>query len=192
VEVWKPIKNYEDLYEVSNYGRIKRTTFINNQVTKQQEKILKPQKHNKGYLTITLTKNGKQKQKLLHRLVAETFIENPMNKKEVNHINGIKTDNRVENLEWVTKEENMQHAFKILGKKAQATGKFGKDNPKAIKVKMIDKNTNKTIKIFGAIIEAAKYLGISKSCHIVSCCKGKIKSAYGYKWKYVREVGNAR
>lgn len=65
--------------------------------------------------------------------------------------------------------------------------KYGAENPKAIKVNMIDKKTKRVIKTFGSLIDASKYLNINKSCHICSCCKGRLKSAYGYIWEYYDE-----
>ena len=99
-EIWKDIKSYEGLYQVSNLGMVRRN------------KILKQSTTRIGYKQVHLCKNGKSKMLSVHRLVALHFIDNPNNKSDVNHINGIKTDNRVENLEWNTKKENMNHAFK--------------------------------------------------------------------------------
>ena len=95
-----PVKGYENLYEVSNLGRVSN-----------YRKVLKTYTLNSGYLAMKLVKDGGRKSVLLHRLVAEHFIPNPENKLEVNHINGDKTDNRVENLEWVTSSENKKHAL---------------------------------------------------------------------------------
>lgn len=104
-EIWKDIGGYEGLYEVSNLGRIKSLHF-------KESKILKNLEDRDGYLQLNLTKNNKQKLHKIHRLVVIQFIENPLNKPEVNHKNGIKTDNRVENLEWVNHSENMKHGYR--------------------------------------------------------------------------------
>lgn len=135
----------------------------------------------KHYECVCLTKNHKKHTKKIHRLVAETFIPNPENKPEVNHKNGNKADNRIENLEWVTASENMQHAHKVLGIKSSNFGKFGKDNHSSKPVKQI--KNGKTIAIYGSMREAERK---TKICDvgISACCKGKAKSAGGYQWKY--------
>lgn len=100
-ENWKQIPGFKD-YFVSNLGRVKRNN----------KQIIKPEKTNRGYYRITLCNNNSTTRKSIHRLVAISFIKNPANKPHVNHINGIKKDNRSENLEWVTQSENQIHAFK--------------------------------------------------------------------------------
>jgi hypothetical protein len=103
MEVWKDVKDYVGIYKVSNYGRVKS-------FHKKEPRIIKPGKDKDGYLQFCLSMNGNKLMRKVHRKVAETFIHNIDNKKCVNHINGIKDDNRVENLEWCTNSENMQHA----------------------------------------------------------------------------------
>ena len=101
-EVWKPIKDYEGLYEISNLGRVKSLNYKRT----GKEKILKNTVCNDGYLKVGLTKNGKDKVFRIHRLVAEAFIPNPENKPFIDHINTIRDDNRIENLRWCTQKEN--------------------------------------------------------------------------------------
>lgn len=105
-EKWIGISGYESIYLVSSLGRIKSLP----RGKKRSDKILK-NVFNKHYEQVDLCQNGTIKRYLVHRLVAISFIPNPENKPQVNHINGIKTDNRVENLEWVTRSENQLHSI---------------------------------------------------------------------------------
>lgn len=114
-EIWKPISNYEGLYEVSNNGQIKsvgRYIKSNHNNTRfQEEKIRKLTVNNKGYVTVRLCKNGKYKTFLVHRLVAETFIPNPYEYNEVNHKDEDKAHNSVNNLEWCSHDYNIQYSL---------------------------------------------------------------------------------
>ena len=105
-EIWKDIPNYEGLYQVSNLGNIKSLF--------RYKKILKPIKNTLGYLKVSLYKNKKIKVFSIHRLVAETFIPNPNNLPEINHKDGNKGNNNVENLEWCTRQQNILHRFRVL------------------------------------------------------------------------------
>lgn len=125
VEIWKPVVGYEDLYKVSNFGRVKRVKIGKGVMI---DRIMTPELFRGGYLRVTLS-NRKPKRFVVHRLVARAFIgEPPTPKHEINHINSNRTDNRVENLEWLTPLENMQHARKFGGLALQK----GENHPMAI------------------------------------------------------------
>lgn len=113
-EIWKDIEGFEGIYQISSMG-MARTSYkrgsSNRYYISNEFYLLKNIIRNNGYYFITLRKNGIIKQCTIHRLVAETFIRNDNNFTDVNHKNGIKTDNRVENLEWCTRAHNIQHAF---------------------------------------------------------------------------------
>jgi DNA-binding NarL/FixJ family response regulator len=116
IEIWKDVVGYEEYYQVSNLGRIKRKPrkIINkgsNCVQTLKEREIMPYKWRKGYFVVRLTDENKHvKRYFIHRLVAQAFIPNPENKSQVNHISGNKADNSVHNLEWVTLQENIEHA----------------------------------------------------------------------------------
>lgn len=112
-EVWKDIKGYEGYYQVSNLGEVR--SIGHKWQRKGIHKIKLHQNHDAGYLLADLHKNGKYKSYMVHRLVAQAFIPNPDNKPEVNHKDGNKKNNNVENLEWNTKSENCVHRCKVLG-----------------------------------------------------------------------------
>ena len=103
-EIWKDIPNYEGRYQVSNHGRVYSLN--------QRKTLMKPSISNYGYHRIGLYKNNVRTFKFIHRLVAQTFIPNPNNLPEVNHLDGVKTNNKVNNLEWSTKSNNEKHAFR--------------------------------------------------------------------------------
>lgn len=190
-EVWKDIKGYEGLYQVSNLGRIKSLKRKTNNGSCNDDTILNFYKVSKGYYATGLSKNGKTKLGLIHRLVAQAFIPNPENKPQVNHINGVKTDNRIENLEWCTSRENTIHAFnnklKIInkGKDNPMYGRYGKNANRSIKVNQYDLTGN-FIKCYDSIREAAKENNINES-NISSVCAGRKNKAGNYIWKYERK-----
>jgi len=117
-EIWKPILNYENFYLASSAGRIRslerNIKHYRGGKSLYKGKIFERSSASKhGYIYVPLHKDGINKQFSVHRLIAQTFIPNPDNKPYINHKNGIKTDNRIENLEWCTASENNKHAFKI-------------------------------------------------------------------------------
>jgi len=117
-EIWRDIEGYKGIYQISNKGNVKSLNRIAKNGKKVKEKILKQSQDKDGYILFTLCRNGRQKTLKAHRLVAKTFISNINNKPCVNHLNGIKNDNIVSNLEWVTVSENTQHSYdnKLQGK----------------------------------------------------------------------------
>jgi hypothetical protein len=111
-EIWKDVKGYEGLYQVSNLGRVKSLDRIDCVGKRQYSRFLKQSYNHKGYKNVVLTSNSKSKTFFVHRLMALCFILNKDNKSQVNHVNGIRDDNRIENIEWVTERENSCHRYK--------------------------------------------------------------------------------
>ena len=207
IEVWKDVKNYEGYYIVSSMGKVKsldRIVLGKNGVSSFRSGKLKSNVTDRwGYLLVLLSKNNKQKLCRIHRLVAEAFIPNPENKPHIDHINTDKKDNRVENLRWATRSENMnnpltkekcremnkgKHHAEETKKKISEAGKgrilseeskkkIGKGNGKPVYCIELDK-------IFESTCEASRELGISQSS-ISLVCRGKRKTAGGYHWEYV-------
>jgi hypothetical protein len=117
-EIWKPIKNYEGLYEVSNYGRIKSLPRKSKTKITKDAKILKTFKRNTGYIQTKLSKNSKLYHPIVSRLVAEAFLIKPIYKCVANHIDCIRDNNHVDNLEWLSQSQNIKYAF-LIGNKCQ-------------------------------------------------------------------------
>ena len=176
------IKDHPDYY-ITDTGevysrRISKITNPNGRIIKMNPVVDKQP----GYAHIIFA-DTRPKKYYVHRLVAEAFIPNsdPKNKTQVNHKNGIRTNNRVENLEWVTPRENNIHAYRVLGKKGAALGKFGKDHNRSKLILQIKDGV--VIAEFYGAREVERKTGI-RCGDISACCCGKQKSAGGYQWKY--------
>lgn len=202
-EVWKDIEGYEGIYQVSNLGRIRsldrmihgaygRTRF-------SKGKIIKCHITRNGYINVILRKRNF----LVHRIVAKTFLPNPENKTVVDHIDTVKSNNNVDNLRWVTTSENISNPItknrmdkaRKRGEKSSLwhwptkKGSFlitrskGKAHYKSKAVLQYDLHNN-LIAEYDTVTEAAIQFGSFIATNISYCCKGKRKTAFGYKWKY--------
>lgn len=167
-EIWKNIVGYEGLYQVSNLGNVKSLNYRRT----GKERILKPGNYKEGYLYVILCKNRKLKHFTIHRLVAQAFLENPDHKSDVNHKDENKTNNCVNNLEWMSRKENIN---------------FGTHNQRMAKslsksVLQFTKN-GEFVKEWPSVMQIQRELGFS-SGNISQCCNEKIKTSYGYVWKF--------
>ena len=157
IEKWKDIEGYENSYEVSNLGRVRskeRTRKFGRATKTFEPKVLKQSEDKDGYYRVNLSKDGKKKRFFIHRLVATAFIENNDDKPVINHMDGNKKNNVVDNLEWCTRSENDLHAFD-LGLRKPTDGGTSKT------VLMIDSKTRKVVKKFTSMSEASRETGHS-------------------------------
>lgn len=184
-EEWKDIKDFEGLYQVSNYGRVKsleRTRRLYSKEIYVPEIIRRNGCDMNGYQILPLNKDSKKYTKKIHRLVAESFISNPENKPCINHLNCNKNDNRVINLEWCTIKENNQYCCKVGHHYNPTLGKFRGDNPKSKKIVQKNKN-DKIIKIWNCADDIADFLGVNRRT-IGKCCRKEVKTVKGFILEY--------
>ena len=189
-EIWKDIKEYEGLYQISNLGNL--ICIKNNHI---KPIIVKPKKSQR-YLRVNLWKNGEYKTFSIHRLVAKAFLPNPNNFPVVNHKDGNRLNNKANNLEWCTQSHNIKESYRLglqnVFTPAMRDNYIPWNKGKKMSTDYINKNyytkkvnqytmNNDFIKCWNSISQAEKELGIT---HISMCCKNKRKSAGNYIWRY--------
>lgn len=198
-EIWKDIEGYEGRYQVSNYGRVKSLEFERptkcNATRITKEKILSKRLDSKGYSFVMLydgAPNNKAKSYKVHRLVASAFISNKDNKPQVNHKDLNKSNNLVDNLEWVTQSENIQHALRngamrpTYGKRPEywrsriAEGVTKHQGKPVVQLTL----ENEIIDEYPSINEASRSVFGTEKTHIGDCCKGTRTMCGGYKWRF--------
>ena len=190
-EIWKDVKGYERIYQVSNLGNIRSLDRIvsrgNDKYYNRFGRILRPSLDGGGYKIIILYNSKTKKTAKIHRLVAETFHENKNNLYCVNHIDGNKLNNNVSNLEWCTSSDNQKHAYKLglrkfTDEQRKLASFWGKQNNKlasnASKKKVIDSENGNT---FNSLTEASMFCGIERS-HLSHMLLGKIKNKTNLKY----------
>lgn len=187
-ELWMPILNTAGAYEVSTHGNIKSVPRILEsdlcvqKIRSWTGRILKPYKNIHGYLTVTIiTTDGYQRNTLIHRLVASAFIPNPENKPCVNHMDGIRSNNNLENLEWVTHSENARHSFSVLGRKP--TRVVGIDSIPAKPVVLVGYPKTEIEVISPSITAMANYFGFGHN-GIRAACDGKKPNHRGLEFRW--------
>lgn len=189
MELWSSVSGASK-YEVSNLGRVRSLPRLGRWCVNgrcgtytRKLKLLKPIPTRTGYTQVNLTYDNDEigRCRNVHRLVAEAFIPNPEKKTQVNHKDGIKTNNCVDNLEWVTPSENGLHSYRVLGNETWTKGLFGGDHPTAKPVLQLSLSGEK-INRWDCISDAVR-AGYEGSC-ITRCCRGQSRTHRGYLWKY--------
>ena len=188
MEEWKDVVGYEGMYQVSNHGRVKSLDREIESIRCGKEfrythkgMLIKAEPRNHGYLSVSLYghggKNGRFKQKSVHRLVAEAFVPNPNGFGEVNHIDEDKTNNFADNLEWCDRKHNCNHGTIIQRRSQKATN--GKKSRPIVQMGM----NGEYIATFPSMAEANRTFGFAQG-NIHKAIHGVYSQAYGYKWKY--------
>lgn len=193
METWLNIKGYEGYYQVSDLGNVRSvnrrimTLAKDSHVREYKSKLLRPKIRPDGYLTVNLVMSGNDVTRRIHRLVLEAFKPSTCeDKTDCNHINGVRSDNRLVNLEWLNRSDNLKHSYRTLGRVHAASGKFGGNSAKAISVACFDKYTGVLVKQYPSLTDAiVDGYCISK---ISSCINGKSNFHRNLTWKKMEKM----
>lgn len=199
-EEWRDVVGYEGLYEISNFGRVKSLERIrkdkNGKSYRLREKILKQPHDAYGYPVVGIVSHeGVHRAKTVHRLLAMAFIPNPENKRCVDHINGIRSDNRLENLRWVTYKENTANMRRLNNQVEWCDRNLSDESRKRFTKSQSRPVIRSDGERFDSILAASKALGLRSSGMVSSCVRGLCDSVRGYSFTYaddnLKEVANA-
>lgn len=198
-EIWKPVKGYEGLYEISNLGRVKSLNRIRVYGSaKLTERILKQNPNKKGYFSVKLYLNGASKSYPVHRLVAFAFLEEIEGKTQIDHIDGNNQNNESTNLRWVTAKENCNNPTTLIrrkGRKSHMAGKKGIETPMYGIKGVLNKRSIPVVSVKIDTGEVAYYENAYLAAQVIrgsfgnirNCCKGRAKTHKGYKWYDTKE-----
>lgn len=191
-EIWKDIKDFEGMYQVSNLGRVRSVDRFDSMGRLHKSNIKAMRDNGNGYKTVQMYKDNKPKIGYVHRLVATAFIENPDNKPEVHHIDSDRSNNKLENLQWVTSKENNNFPEHI--KSMNKNPNWLKNSKSAMakareKAMVVNSYRTKFIRggislEFSSLAEGARQLGLDRGC-CTRVANGKQKHTHGYKVEYV-------
>lgn len=179
-EVWKDVIGFEEAYQVSNFGRIKRKERTDSNNRTHKERIMSPSMYSNGYMNVELRMNNKKRRTSVHRLVAEAFIDNPLNLPQINHKDENKANNHVSNLEWCTAQYNIRYKDGVKRRRATAILNLNAVCKYSMEGEFIEK--------FECATDAA--ISVNGSCtEILSCCHHRAHSlSYkGYMWRFLSE-----
>lgn len=184
---WRFINGFGNYFKISNIGNVKKIekfVLFRNKYLIVPEHYLAKTRDKNGYLKVKIFYENKRKNIFIHRLVAIAFLNNPENKPQVNHKDGVKNNNKLKNLEWSTNKENVAHAFNILNRNGSHTGLLGAKNKSSKAVIQFSKD-KQFIKNWESMADVFRELNISTGA-ISACCKERkgFNTAGGFIWRY--------